>query len=397
MAGSPVKRQRQAERERAASGVRAGASDPATRRWAVERAEQIGDERAAKEACVSRATLRSWRKRLKDEAGSVASEGASGGGPAMVASSVRAVVAGDGELEQTEAELGEVREARAVALARSVELGRAGNDIASSNASRAAKEFAAAARSLAAEAVLLRESDVRLTERQGELLARALEDFTRRLALPWVASVRELLSAALQLAAGREVPDIDRTAGRAADELRKHFAALLAAEAPALGRNAEDLRHLDTPEAAPHGRVDAPKDSATGSFGDPLGAEPGGVNGGVVDVPAGQIETAVSISEDAEIAEGDLIALAEIPAAWRSRFVFGADGDARARAAWTRKVRADEAARAVAAEVAAEAEAEQARAAAAERAARVPGPAPAGWDSRRGGRGRGPAGERAGP
>jgi hypothetical protein len=374
MAGSPLKRQRRVEAERAASG-RAPVSDAATRVWALERAVEIGDERAAAEVGVNRATIRSWRARAAKGGGVAVAGGGSAGG--VVASAVPSAGVDD-ELAVAESELVEVRAARAAALTRSTELARAGNDVAASHAARAARDFATASRSLSAEVVLLREADVRLTERQGELLARALEGFTRRLGLPWVASVRGLLSAALQLAAGKEVPDVDRTAGLAADELHRHFAGMLAAEAP-------DTR-IDTEAAPAHSGGDRSVDSATGSHADPLGVEPSGVNGEVVDVPA----------VDVEIAEGDLIALAEIPVAWRSRFVFGADGDCRARVAWTRKVRADEAARAAAAELAAEAEAESARVAAEARASRVPGPAPAGWDARGGRRGGGPAGQRAG-
>lgn len=332
-----------------------------------------GDEIAAREANVNRATIRSWRARAAKGGGVAVAGGGSAGG---VVASVASPVAVDGdELVGAESELVEVRAARAAALTRSTELARAGSDVAASNAARAARDFATAARALAGEVALLRESDVRLTESQGEMLARALQDFTERLALPWAASVRELLSATIRLAAGREVPDIDRTAERAAREVQGHFARML-------GRAAAEASDLSdstlSPEVLPDRR---PTSSGDGICSDP---------------PAGQIEGEPSISADVEIPEHQLVGLAEIPVAWRSRFVFGEDGDLRARIAWTRKVRADEVARTLAAEVAAEAEAESVRVAAAERAARVPGPAPAGWDGRRGGRGRGPAGERAG-
>jgi hypothetical protein len=86
----------------------------------------------------------------------------------------------------------------------------------------------------------------------------------------------------------------------------------------------------------------------------------------------------------------------DVPAAWLSRFELGADGRERCRRAFSEHLR-DQRRKRDAAELAAEeADRERTKAAAAQRAARVPGPAPAGWDGRRGGRGRGPSGERAG-
>jgi transposase-like protein len=391
VAGSPVKRQRRAEAERV-SGGRAGASDPATRAWALRRAEVAGDEVAAREVGVNRATIRSWRARAAKGGGAAVSGGGSAGG--AVVSAVAPVVVDGDELAGAEAELVEVRAARAAALTRSTELARAGNDVAASNAARAARDFATAARALAGEVVVLREAGVRLTEAQGEEIAGALQGFVERLELPWTGAVRQLLSECLRLAAGKEVPDIDRAAGLAARELHKHYAGLLAAEAPA-----PDTR-IDTEAAPAKVRADRrPTSSGGGICSGPLGVEPkpaplAHVRG---ETRADQVEGGPSVSPGVEIADHELVALAEIPVAWRSRFVFGADGGYRARVAWTRKVRADEAARAAAAVLAAEAEAEGVRVAAEVRAARPVGPAPAGWDSRRGGRGRGPSGERAGP
>jgi hypothetical protein len=283
------------------------------------------------------------------------------------------VVDGD-ELAGAEAELVEVRAARAAALTRSTELARAGNDVAASNAARAARDFATAARALAGEVVLLREAGLRLTQAQGEEIAGALQGFVERLELPWTGAVRQLLSECLRLAAGKEVPDIDRTAGRAADELHKHYAALVVREAPA-----PDTR-IDT-EAAPASRSggDRSVDSATGSHADPLGAEP---------KPAPLAHVRGDVVEDELV----LCDMGAVPAEWFSRFQLGADGRERCRRAYSEFLRDQQRKREAAEAAAAEAETVRAKAAGSERAARVPGPARDGWDGRRGGRGHGPAG-----
>jgi hypothetical protein len=295
----------------------------------------------------------------------------SGGG--VVVSVASPVVVGGDELVGAESELVDVRAARAAALTRSTELARAGNDVAASNAARAARDFATAARALAGEVALLRESDVRLTESQGEMLARALRDFSERLALPWAASVRELLSATIRRAAGREVPDIDRTAGRAADELRKHFAALLAAEAPALGR-------IDT-EAAPNGVKAELRSSGDGIPSDPLGAEP---------KPApplahvrGEAQGAGEVVDAPEDEPLVLCDPGDVPAAWLTRFELGADGRERCRRAFSEHLRDQQRKREAAVAAAEDERRERAKAAAAQRAARDAdrGPAPQGWDS----------------
>jgi hypothetical protein len=288
------------------------------------------------------------------------------------------VAAGDDELVAAERELVEIRSARSAALERSVALARAGNDLSAQHAARAARDFATAARALAGEVVLLRESDVRLTERQGEMLALALQGFVEAARLPWVPPLRELLSATLRRAAGEDGPDVGRAGERAADELHKHFAALLVRGAPA-----PDTQ-IDT-EGAPHGDASRTQDSATGSLGDSLGAEPKPV-----------APLALEPASD-DVPELVLCDASEVPQAWLSRFELGADGRERCRRAYSEHLRDQQRKREAAEAAAGEAERERVRAAAAQRAARRadPGPAPQGWDGRRGGRGRGPS-ERAG-
>jgi hypothetical protein len=116
------------------------------------------------------------------------------------------------------------------------------------------------------------------------------------------------------------------------------------------------------------------------------------------DEPVG--EMAVEVAGDVDDPRDDeplvLCDPSEVPSAWRNRFELSPAGAERARVAYSEHLRELRRKREAAEAAAEEAERERAKAAAAERADRVPGPAPAGWNSRRGGRGRGPSGERAG-
>jgi len=69
MAGSPVRRaRREAEaRERAAAAGRAKRVDPRLRWRALKRASETSDRQAASEFGIKQATLRTWRRRAKDE------------------------------------------------------------------------------------------------------------------------------------------------------------------------------------------------------------------------------------------------------------------------------------------------------------------------------------------
>jgi hypothetical protein len=111
----------------------------------------------------------------------------------------------------------------------------------------------------------------------------------------------------------------------------------------------------------------------------------------------GSVEDAEIISENEEFSESELVPLLAIPAPFRARFELGDAGGERARVAWSQKLRDEQRRRGDAEQAAEKADAEMAAKGAAARAARRadPGPAPSGWNSR-GGRGRGPAGERAG-
>jgi hypothetical protein len=133
--------------------------------------------------------------------------------------------------------------------------------------------------------------------------------------------------------------------------------------------------------------VDAAASVPDEDVGDDPGIDDESVNDVVIDLDA----------DEDELAEDELVALGEIPMAFRNRFAIGDEGQHRSRVAWTRRVRAEKAQRAAAEEAAEDADEQRRQDAAAARAARRadPGPAPSGWNSR-GGRGRGPAGERAG-
>jgi hypothetical protein len=357
MSGTPVKRQRRAERERAASG-RAQASDPATRVWAVQRAAEIGDERAAAEVGVSRATLRSWRRRLKAEGASVS---AGSSGAAVSVPAVSPVAADGDELGMVEAELVEVRAARAAALERSIALARAGNDLSAQHAARAARDFAVAARSLAGEVVLLREADVRIGAAGNELLEAVLREFFEAAGVPLSLAVRRLLGGVLR-AHGDDSPggvDFAELGERARVELAQHFARQVPASDAPVG---EDRGDGDAPEREPVGRVASCAAKVTASDDGDRQA-------------------------DAEPLE--LVPMSAVPADFRSRFALGDDGAERARRAYSERLRDQQRRRD--AEKAAEATTASER-------PRVPADRIASeWDRPPRRRGRGPSGERAGP
>jgi transposase-like protein len=205
----------------------------------VQRAVEIGDERAAAEVGVSRATLRSWRRRLKAEGGPAPASAGSGAGVAVSAPAASGVVADGDELARLERELAEVREARAGALERSVRLATAGNDLSAQHAARAARDFATAARALAAEVALLRESAVRISRAEAELLLATIDEWGRDdLGIPWGASsaARRLLGLRLRRL-GQEAQDGDadelaRLAADARSELRRVFGVTPAPSVP---------------------------------------------------------------------------------------------------------------------------------------------------------------------
>ncbi len=333
----------------------------------MQRAVEIGDERAAAEVGVARATLRSWRRRLKAE-GSAPAPAKSAAAVSAPAAPAAPAVVGDGdenELERAERELAEVRAARASALARSVELARAGNDLSAQHAARAARDFATAARALSAEVALLRESGARLDEAGAQLMADVVEGFLRALGIPWSKPFRALLRAlVLEREAAEDRPDIGPLAERAASELRQHFARQLGRPAPVALSAGDDL-----PD-------------------DELLPEP---DGGPLDVPAAGAPAA---DEHADAEPLELVALSEVPPDFRARFALGAEGGERARVAWSQKLR-DEQRRREDAEREAEQAAERPAAQAPRRIPRTRS-VPNEWD--RGGRrrGRGPSGQ-AGP
>jgi hypothetical protein len=234
----------------------------------------------------------------------------------------------------------------------------AGNDLAAASAARACRDHAQAARALASEVAILRESSVRVSGSEGERLIEVLDGWGSMLGLPWgpSAPARRLLGELLRRAgSGEGVSDVEveRLAETARGELARAFAVQLAAAVPAVG-DGEDLDdELDVDESVviSHQSV-APS---------PPAAEP---------------------------APLELVALADVPAAFRARFALTDDGAQRARVAWSERVR-DRARED--AERAAEAEAVTVSAPRRVRS----GPLPQGWDSP-GRRGRGPSGERAG-
>ena len=205
----------------------------------LERAAVVGDEAASREAGVSRGTVRSWRARAKRE-------GAAGGAVVSVAPSVAvassSVLVGEGELERCERELEETRLARQASLDRSRELQRLGNDMAAQAAGRTAKDHAVTARAMAGEVVLLRESDVRVTQAEGERLAESVREFLHEAGIPLSAAVRGLLGACMRRY-GSDPPegvDVGVLGERARLELAVHFARLARASESAAVDGDED-------------------------------------------------------------------------------------------------------------------------------------------------------------
>jgi hypothetical protein len=254
MAGSPKKRQRREQAERASAGVRAQASDPATRQWALQRAQAAGDEVAATEAGVTRATIRSWRRRAKAEG--TMPESVSVGAGAGVAAAVPAVAVRDeDELGRAEARLARLLDARDEALERSQMLQRQGNDVLAQASARISRDHAQAARAVSAEVRLLREAAPRIAQAEGERMIAAISEWARDLHLPWGAS-----SAACRLFGerlrriGSEDADGDDLAPLAADarsELRRVFGVTPAASVPVPAPRGEDLDVLDADDEVP--------------------------------------------------------------------------------------------------------------------------------------------------
>lgn len=371
MTGSPLKRQRQrrAEREREASGGRAQASDPTTRAWALERAVHAGDEVAAREAGVSRATIRSWRRRAGGSVPAPAGSAGAAAGPAPVSVSSTAAV-GEDELVRTERELAEVREARAQAMQRSVALARAGNDLSAQHASRAARDFATAERALVGTVVLLRESHVRITEAEGELLVQGVERAFAGLAAEGV------LPAAVRALAKRRVGEELRRVG---DGERGDVEAPALREPPPVAPPAGPSLPAPTAAPAEERATDVGADVDDDQDGEPEGLAP---------------PDDTTVSHDADEPPDDepltLCDPQEVPADFRNRYALGAAGAERARVTWSERLRDEQRQRAAVEAAAEEAGRERAKAAAAARAARPVGPAPVGWD----GSGIGPGGGR---
>jgi hypothetical protein len=237
--------------------------------------------------------------------------------------------------------------------------------------------FAAAhdrAQRAAEGALSLREVNVRITQAQGELLVRAAEAAFAAL------SAEGVLPGGLVAIAKRRFGEELRRLNGGGEPVALPEPASVVAPPPMVPAfdepDDEDLPDLED------GRDDA-------ELLDDLAIDLDAAEEGLA------ADDAAPSAEDAEIPENELIPLLEVPLSYRSRFQLGAAGERRARVAFTRQRRAEEAQRAAAEQAAEAADDLRRKAAAAARAARPVGRAPAGWDSR-GRRGGGPAG-RAGP
>jgi hypothetical protein len=226
-----------------------------------------------------------------------------------------------------------------------------------------------AAKALASEAAILRESSARVSQAEGARLIEVLDSWGGSLGVPWgsTAAPRRLLGEMLRRASGGGVSDgeIGRLAEAARSELMRSYAVQLAAAVPAaLDGEDDDLDALDA----------APVDEGVGR-----------------ELARSVASNGQPSPPDAEPEPLELVALDAVPAPFRARFAMTADGAERARVSWSERVRdraredAERAAQAEAVTVSAP------RRVSSGRAAQLP----QGWDSP-GGRGRGPAGERAG-
>jgi hypothetical protein len=369
---------REAETQRASS--RAKRFSVADRARALQRAGEIGTAAAAVEFGVSASTLRTWRRRL----------------PSATQTAVEAPAEPGGELEQPAPDgpldvvaSAEVRARDAGAAAEEIlaQL-RAASARGDANGARAFGAAYAASSDRAARAstqVLdLRAQHAVVVQREADLLIAAVEGAIG------VLVAQHGLPGGLTGEARRLV----------GEEVRRVNAASMAGErveaVPVRPRVSAPVAEVVAPAAA-----SVPDEDV----GDDPGIDDESVNDVVIDLDADEDELAEDeldgdgaepSAEDAEIPEHELVALGEIPMAFRNRFAIGDEGQHRSRVAWTRRVRAEKAQRAAAEEAAEEADERVAAEAAAARAARRadPGPAPSGWGSR-GGRGRGPT-DRAG-
>lgn len=311
---------------------------------------------AAREANVSRATIRSWRSRA---AGEGLSASAVSSGVAVSVPAVSPVAADGDELAEAERELVESREARRESLERSRALQRLGNDAAAGHAARAARDHAQAARALGGEVAILREVNPRVEAAQAQLMAGVVEGFLRALGIPWSKPFRALLRGLVLGRDGSEDgPDIGPLAERAASELRECF--LRGVEVASVPRAPDDGDVPEGVEEVRHvGRISTVADDAGEPDPDP--------------------------DDDGPL---ELVAMGEVPAAFRNRFAVDEAGAERARAAWSEKSRDQRRER-----ERAEAEAEAARVS--PPSAVTAGPLPHGWGGSGRRRGRGPS-DRAG-
>jgi hypothetical protein len=238
MAGRPLKRQREREADQAAQRAagrarpRAKNRDPATRQATVERAAKIGDASAAAEVGVSTATVRSWRRRLKSEAANPA---------AVPPSSVDMpqVPVDSDSVTQMRTTAGLARDLAEEAARQSQAAMRGGDAIKVRELSASAKMWAATAVSLEQAVAIAESAEIRLTERQNQMVAAHIKDFCAAVGVPLSTGSRTVLRALLE--AGEGEPHVNSSdAKQAAREIREHFRQALAVELAAEARTAEE-------------------------------------------------------------------------------------------------------------------------------------------------------------
>ena len=370
MAGSPLRRERREATEAAerastrATGVpkRASRVDDATRRAGVARAAEVGAAQAAAELGVRPATIRSWRRKIDSEPPSPAAQPAQSA-PAMPTEPAEITTVA--ELSEFARELMTSARASQKAIERAV---REGKYTGSYHLSLATGIQLDKIAGLVAAVERLRETSGVSSDRELQRLTERLRGFLHEGNIdpntePWMALLARWFTGPMPTSTGVSVG--------AARALPEHAVGSVDGEAmPADDTGADD----DDAEA------DGPLTDAEVVLDEPTAA--------------GDAEPTTEPTGDAEQTDDEpleMLPMSAVPLDFRNRFTLDAEGQERARVAWSEKVRDEKRAT--------EAREQAAKAAAARPRVRAPSPPvsklPAGWDRAPRGRGRGPS-ERAG-
>jgi transposase-like protein len=279
VAGSPKRRARREAASRVvAPGVRAGVTDPASRAAAVDRAGRVGAGVVAAELGVSPATIRSWRRRLK-EAGGVP---VLAPGKAPVVPAPPAVRVEGGAVAQLEETAAQARQIVADAAARTRQLTALGHDVGARESAATAKLWSGTLRDVEAALATALASGARLSDARVEQIAELIRECMGGLELPMGVAVRGLWRELLT------------TAGEGKEVLGERMKGAAAARAEVWGpvreRVREELR-LEVREevarelqaAADAVRADEAVSASVEVLGEPVGGLDGEGDGEVVD------------------------------------------------------------------------------------------------------------------